>query len=338
VPELAILGCVEGQIRILREANVRGALDMASCIEACERAFAAYSGGRAELPDVIHLDVPESSGEVHVKAGHLHGHSLYAVKVASGFYGIDPPSIDGMVLVFDARTGAPVALLLDGGFLTDLRTGAAGGVAARHLAPETIEKIAVIGTGAQARYQLDALAVVRPGFERVTVWGRNRDHAEACVEDLRKRPALPDDCLFGTADTVQEAVEGADLVITCTASREPLVRAAWLTAGAHVTAVGADGPDKRELEPELLAGADLLVVDSRTQCVRIGELHHAIEAGLMDASHAVELGEICAGERPGRTSAEQLTVCDLTGVGVQDVAAAVMVMERVGGNGEEIVL
>jgi Ornithine cyclodeaminase/mu-crystallin family len=205
---------------------------MASCIEACERAFAAYSGGRAELPDVIHLDVPESSGEVHVKAGHLHGHSLYAVKVASGFYGIDPPSIDGMVLVFDARTGAPVALLLDGGFLTDLRTGAAGGVAARHLAPETIEKIAVIGTGAQARYQLDALAIVRPGFERVTVWGRNRDHAEACVEDLRKRPALPDDCLFGTADTVQEAVEGADLVITCTASREPLIRAAWLTAGA----------------------------------------------------------------------------------------------------------
>ena len=311
---------------------------MASCIGACERAFAAYSEGRAELADVIHLDVPESSGEVHVKAGHLHGHSVYAVKVASGFYGIDPPAIDGMVLVFDARTGAPVAFLLDGGFLTDLRTGAAGGVAAKHLAPETIERVAVIGTGTQARYQLDALAVVRPGFGRVIVWGRNQDHAEACVEDLRVRPGLPEDCVFGTADSVEEAVEGADLVITCTASREPLVRAAWLTAGTHVTAAGADSPDKQELEPELLADADLVVVDSRTQCGRIGELHHAIEAGLMDASHATELGEICDGGRPGRTSAEQLTVCDLTGVGVQDVAASALVMERAGRGGEEIVL
>ena len=127
---------------------------MRGCIEACEKAFIAYSSGSAELPAVIHLDVPESKGEIHVKAGHLHGALYYAVKAASGFYGVEPPVIDGLVMVFDARDGSPAAFLVDGGYLTDLRTGAAGGVAARHLAPEHVERVAVIGTGAQARCQI----------------------------------------------------------------------------------------------------------------------------------------------------------------------------------------
>src|SRR4051794_8783284 len=123
------------QVRILREADVRAALPMAACIEAEVLPFIAYSPGAAELPGVIHLDVPEARGEIHVKAGHIHGAPAYAVKVASGFYAGDPPAIDGLVLVFDASTGAPVAFLLDGGYITDTRTGAAGGVAAGRLAP-----------------------------------------------------------------------------------------------------------------------------------------------------------------------------------------------------------
>ncbi|HEX7247002.1 MAG TPA: ornithine cyclodeaminase family protein, partial [Actinomycetota bacterium] len=176
-----------GQVRILREDDVRASLDMRGCIEACERAFVAYSTGRAELPTVIHLDVPESKGEIHIKAGHLHGAPFYAVKAASGFYGAEPPAIDGLVMVFDARDGSPAAFLLDGGYLTDLRTGAAGGVAARHLASERVERVAVVGTGAQARYQLDALAEVRPGFTTVRVWGRHADRASRAAEDLRAR-------------------------------------------------------------------------------------------------------------------------------------------------------
>ncbi|MDP9185330.1 MAG: ornithine cyclodeaminase family protein, partial [Actinomycetota bacterium] len=134
-------------MRILREDDVRAALPMADCIDAVEAAFVAYSGGAAELPDVIHLDVPEAPGEIHVKAGHLHGATTYAVKVSSGFSGVDPPALDGLVIVFDAGTGAPIAFLLDGGFVTDQRTGAAGGVAARWLAPERVDVVAVIGTG-----------------------------------------------------------------------------------------------------------------------------------------------------------------------------------------------
>jgi len=316
-------------VRILREADVRAALDMASCIDACADAFAAYSTGGAELPDVIHLNVPESEGEIHVKAGHLHGARYYAVKVASGFYAQDPPAIDGLVMVFEARHGAPAAFLLDNGFITDLRTGAAGGVAAKHLAPERVRAVAVLGTGGQVRQQLDALAVVRPGFSDVRVWGRNAEHAARCVADLVA--AYPE---THAVSTVEEALRDADVVITCTAAREPLVQLGWLKPGAHVTAVGSDGQDKQELDPAILEAADLLVVDSRDQCLRLGELQHAPG----QADRAVELGTICAGSASGRTDVAQLTVCDLTGLGVQDVAAANVVMERAGDRGDTLEL
>jgi ornithine cyclodeaminase len=319
-----------GQVRILREDDVRASLDMRGCIEACERAFIAYSSGRAELPTVIHLDVPESKGEIHIKAGHLHGAPFYAVKAASGFYGAEPAAIDGLVMIFDARDGSPAAFLLDGGYLTDLRTGAAGGVAARHLAPEHVERVAVVGTGAQARYQLDALAEVRPGFTTVRVWGRNADRASRATEDVRAR--LHGDVEVTAATTVEEAVDGAGVVITCTAARAPLVEASWLTSGAHVTAVGSDGPGKQELDAEILRRADLLVVDSLAQCAELGELQHAPD----ETGRAIELGRICAGDAPGRTAPDQLTVCDLTGVGAQDVAAANAVMAAIGDDVESI--
>jgi ornithine cyclodeaminase/alanine dehydrogenase-like protein (mu-crystallin family) len=319
----ATLRAVTRELSVYREAEIRAALDMASLIDAVERAFVAYSNGDAELPNVIHLDVPESRGEIHVKAGHLHGAGHYAVKVASGFYAADPPAIDGVVLAFDARDGSPSALLLDNGAITDLRTGAAGGVAARRLAPEVVDRVAVIGTGSQARYQLDALAAVR-SFSSVVVWGRNRDRAARCVADLLERPGLPDGATYEVADSAEAAARGSDVVITCTASDHPLVEASWLAPGAHVTAVGSDGPGKQELDAEILREADVVACDSRTQCGRLGELQHAPDV----LERAVELGEIAAGAASGRTDSTGRTVCDLTGVGVQDVAAAALVLER----------
>jgi ornithine cyclodeaminase len=327
------------ELLLLREHEIRAAIDMAACIEACEGAFLAYSEGRAATPAVIHVGVPERQGEVHVKAGYLHGGRHFALKVAGGFptnAALGLPTSDGMVVVFDAETGAPAAILIDHGFLTDLRTGAAGGVAARHLAPASVRTVAVIGTGVQVRYQLEALALVRPGFTTVRVWGRNPEHAGRCVAELRARPGLPAGCTYLVAPSAREAVLGADVVVTCTASREPLVRAEWLEPGAHVTALGSDEPGKQELAPEVLARADVLAVDSRAQCARLGELHHALVTGLVDEAKVAELGEIVAGKRPGRGSASQLTVCDLTGVGVQDVAAASLVVERAGLRGARI--
>ena len=183
-----------------------------------------------------------------------------------------------------------------------LRTGAAGGVAAKHLAPEAVRTVAVIGAGAQARYQLDALAIVRPGFSSVRVWGRDAGHAAACVADLAERPGLPAGCVFAVARSVDEAVGDADVGHHRAPRAAPrLVLDGRLKPGAHVTAFGSDGADKQELDPRVLARADLLVVDSREQCARIGELHHGLAAGSIDERKAVELGDICAGAHAGRT-------------------------------------
>jgi len=327
---------VSRTLLVLREPEIRRLLDPAASLQAVERAFTAYATGGAELPAVINLNVPEHRGEIHVKAGHLRGGTHYAVKIASGFY--DNPSRglpqnDGMVLVFDAGTGQPAALLLDNGFITEQRTGSAGAVAAKHLARRDARIVGVVGCGNQARYQLASLALVRP-FREVRIYGRRPERARACVEELRNDRAMPRECRLVAVSSVREAVVGADIVITVTASREPLVEAAWLSPGMHVTAVGSDGPDKQELHASVLERADLVVADSRAQCLRLGEIHHAVASGTIPESKvACELGDITAGKHPGRRSDSEITVCDLTGVGVQDVAAAAVVLSRARAEG-----
>jgi ornithine cyclodeaminase len=321
-------------VLILREADIRALLDPRACLDAVERAFTAYSTGQAQLPSVIALDVAENRGEIHMKAGHLRNGPYYAIKIISGFRDnpqLGLPVLNGMVVVFDAKTGAPAGLLLDNGFITDLRTGAAGAVAAKHLARKNIGIVAVIGSGGQARRQLEMLALVRK-FSEVRVWGRDLAKTQACVDDLAKLPGIPT-CHFAVCDSVQRAVEDADLVITVTPSREPFVKADWLKPGGTIIAVGSDGPDKQELDIDVLARADKIVADSLPQCLRLGEIHHAAEAGVITREEVLELGEITAGLRPGRISEDEIIVCDLTGVGVQDVAAATVVMERARATG-----
>jgi ornithine cyclodeaminase len=322
------------EVLILHEPEIRALLDPAACIAAMEQALAAYSTGQAQLPGVIHLDIPgidasRNRGEIHIKAGYLHGGPYYAVKIVSGFpdnslHGL--PANDGMIVVFDANTGAPASLLLDNGFITDFRTGAAGAVAAKYLARKKIATVAVVGAGAQARYQLEMLALVR-SFHEVRIWGRDPQKAQACADDLAKSRAIPA-CNFAVTESVRGAVEDADLVITVTASHRPLLRAAWLKPGVTVIAVGSDAPDKQELDVDVLARADKIVADSTAQSLRLGEIHHAVERGAITKEKIyAELGEITAGLKPGRTSEDEIIVCDLTGVGVQDVAAASLVLK-----------
>jgi ectoine utilization protein EutC len=323
---------------VLREPEIDKLLDPASCREAVEEAFTAAATGRAVMPGVINLDLPEQEGEVHVKAGYIRGGACYAVKIASGFPGNAEkglPSGDGMVLVFQAATGEPAALLLDNGLITDRRTAAAGAVAAEHLSRPDSRVGGVVGCGAQARHQLEALFLVRP-FREVRIWGRSPEKARDCASEMSARDTLRGKCRFEAVGSAREAVEGADILLTVTSSREPLVRAEWLGHGIHVTAVGSDGPQKRELFPEVLARADRLVADSLSQCLRLGEIHHAVEAGAIRPEEVdAELGEITAGLKPGRQSEREITVCDLTGLGVQDVAAAALVLERARAGGEK---
>ncbi|HEV8254825.1 MAG TPA: ornithine cyclodeaminase family protein [Vicinamibacteria bacterium] len=318
------------EIVLLREPEIRSLLDAASCIGAVEAAFAASATAHAKTPGVIHLDIPDHSGEIHIKAGYLDGGGVYALKAASSFPGnpaLGLPASDGLVMVFDATTGAPEALLLDGGFITDLRTAAAGAVAAKHLSRAAIETVGVVGAGIQCRLQVELLGQVR-GFRELRIWGRDPEHARAAASDLTRSAKLPPGVRVQAVGSVEEAAGDADVLFTVTASRRPLVRSEWLKEGSLVVAVGADAEDKRELFPDVLARADRVVADSVSQCRAIGEIHHAVAAGALVVSEVVELGEIAAGLQPGRRTEQERIVCDLTGLGIQDAAAAGLVLER----------
>jgi ectoine utilization protein EutC len=315
-------------ILVLTEQEIRQTVTMPEAMEAIEEAFAALARGEARLPDVIGLEVPEVNGEIHVKGAHLQGAPYAVFKVATGFWENPAQGLpvgSGLMMAFDATTGFPAALLLDNGYLTDLRTGAAGGVAANYLANPVLNKVTVIGSGIQARFQLRALAVVRQLTGRVAVWSRNRQHTDAYAKEMVTELEVD----VTVAPNIEAALRNTDLVITTTPSRKPLVRAEWLRHGVHINAVGSDAPDKQELDVNVLSRADIIIADRLSQCLRLGEIHHAVEAGVIGADDvAGELGDLIIGTVPGRTDERQITVCDLTGVGVQDAAIASLVLEK----------
>jgi ornithine cyclodeaminase len=307
-------------MRVIFEDALRAAITPRIAVDTIREAFRADGEGRAHVPAVINLAIPARHGEFHVKAAHIDGVPHVAVKIASGFFDNPSkglPSGSGLIVVFSADTGRPEALLLDNGFLTDIRTGAAGAIAAEYLAPATITTVGVLGSGLQARYQLRCLREVRT-FERAIAWSPHRARLDAYCRELRAEGV--DITAAGNPEAVCRA---ADLLITATPTRAPLVRAEWLRPGQHVTALGSDSPGKQELDAGCLARADLVVVDRLTQCAAFGELRHALEAGLIRAERVhADLGEIVAGLMPGRGRADQITIADLTGVGFQDTAIA----------------
>ncbi len=314
------------EVLLLFERDIRSIVGPDEALAAVRDAFTGLARGDAILPDVINLDIPSSRVEAHVKGAHLQHSPFFSVKVASGSYenpSRDLPVGSGIVLVFDATTGFPRAVLFDNGYLTEIRTGAAGALAADLLARRDVERVGVVGVGAQARYQIAALLRVRSP-ERVIAYGRSEAKATAYAREISDRhgvKVLP-------AKTVEQAVRGSDLVVTVTPSNEPLVRADWVRPGMHITAVGSDGPEKQELDADVLGKADKVVADRLDQCARLGEIHHAIQAGAMRREDVyAELGEIAAGIKPGRERDDEITVADLTGVGVQDAAVANVVVE-----------
>jgi ornithine cyclodeaminase len=231
----------------------------------------------------------------------------------------------GLVLVFDATTGFPLLLLEDNAYLTELRTAAAGALATRLLGPETIEKLAILGTGSQARYQLRAIArVKRPA--RVSAWSPSSERRARYAAEMTGELGIR----ISAVSSAKEALEDADVVVTVTPARTPIVEASFLKPGATVVAVGSDGPDKQELEVGVLERADKIVADKISQCAKLGEIHHALEAGALEEKDVYgELGDIVIGRLPGREG-DELIVCDLTGVGAQDAALAEVVWNDLG--------
>jgi ornithine cyclodeaminase len=321
------------EIKILSEAELRGcvALDQDSigCIEECFRALATQP---VVMPTILSLEIAEHNVEADVKTAYIPGLQSFAIKMSVGSFDnpkIGLPSAGGLMVVFSATTGLVEAVLLDNGYLTDVRTAAAGAVAAKWLAREDAGRAGIVGAGLQARLQLEALALVRP-IAQAQVWARDGERAASFAAEMGESLGLS----IRPAESLEGLVRDSDIVVTTTPSKEPLIAADWLHPGLHVTAMGSDTDHKNELAPAVLAAADLYVPDRLSQCASLGELHHAVAAGAVAAdAEFPELGEIVAGRAPGRSSADQITVCDLTGTGAQDTAIATLARGRAEAQG-----
>lgn len=313
---------------IVTESELRGCITLdEEGLAAIEDAFVRYASGDARVPPVVGIEIPEHNGACDVKGAYMSGFPYFAIKISTRYF--DNPSrfgistASGMMALVNAENGVPEVLLLDNGYLTHIRTALAGAVAAKHLVKRVPTTVGLIGAGNQSRLQARALQMVRP-FERVLVYDRSPEGTDQFATDMSEVLG----CEVSPVEEAQEAVRPADVVITATPSTSPLVWAEWLQPGVHVTALGADAPHKQELDPLVFRRADVVVCDSRAQCSVRGDLHHALVADVIFADAVVELGDVCAGRAQGRTDDDEITICDLTGVGVQDTAIATLAYQK----------
>lgn len=313
---------------ILTEADLRQIVKLDHDAVACvENAFRALATLAVAMPPILRLDIPEYRGEVDVKTAYVPGIDAFAIKISPGFFDnpkIGLPSVNGMMVLLSAKTGLVEALLLDNGYLTDIRTAAAGAVAAKYLARPNASVATIFGAGVQAVLQLEALMLVRPIAE-VRIWARDAAKADRLAGTLREQLSIA----VRAEPDAAKAVAGSDIIVTTTPSTEPLIRAGFVEPGQHITAMGSDAEHKNELAPALIGMVDLYVADSARQTRRLGELHHAVLARLVGAEADItELGQIIAGARPGRRAPSDITIADLTGTGVQDTAIATLARDR----------
>lgn len=322
---------------VLTETDLRAVVDLdLEVIDVVEKAFAGLASGRVVMPPILSMAIPEANGEVDVKTAYIPGFDGFAIKVSPGFFDnpkLGLPSLNGLMILFSAKTGLVEALLLDNGYLTDIRTAAAGAVAARHMAPENVETAAVFGTGVQARLQMKAAHLVRP-FPKVLVWGRDQAKAEACAADLARDLGIDARVEMDPARAVAES----QLVVTTTPARMPIIRAEWLHPGLHITAMGSDQHEKNEIDPQAIVDADRYVVDRVSQCEKLGELRSALAAGIWQGDPPPELGDVVTSRVRGREHEDEVTIADLTGTGAQDTAISTYALgvAKAGGKGSRV--
>jgi ornithine cyclodeaminase len=283
-------------------------------------ALIAQFRGECETPMPMHLDIAAQQAEVHMKSSYRRGGRYFALKLASTFptnTGRGLPTGNGMILLASAETGEPVALLSDAGHLTDVRTAAAAAMVARELG-RADRVLGIIGTGVQARLQAQMHASILP-VDEMWIWGRHPARAEACRCDIA---GLAPHAKVAVAASPAEIARRARLIVTATASRRPILTAEDVPPGTHISAVGSDGPGKQELDPAILRRASLVLTDSRRQCEKLGELQHAPA----EWERVRDIGAFCV--EPESVSPEAITVCDFTGLGVEDLYIAEYCYER----------
>ena len=313
-------------MEIITLDQIKQVLPSIDILPQIEKGFRAYSEGQVTVPPVGEMILDK--GEVHIKYGFVRGEEFFVIKVASGFYGnpaLGLPSGNGLMLLFRQETGEPVSILLDEGYLTEVRTAVAGAIAAKYLAPSKVRKIGIAGAGTQGRLQLMCLKEV-VDCRQVLVWGRNKEKLQAYKSEMEEEGFHVETTLDAA-----EILKQCNLVVTATPAKTPFLFRKDLMPGTHITAVGSDTPEKQELDPHILRDADIVVADSIEQCMVRGEIYKAIEAGVLKREEIVELGNVIAGPARVRTTDQHTTIVDLTGVAVQDINIASAVYKAVTG-------
>jgi ornithine cyclodeaminase len=309
---------------IFNRTEIEDALQKVDVTKAIEEGFVAYSQGKVVVPPVGELVFEDPPGDVHIKYGYIKDDDFFVIKVASGFYNnvtLGLPAADGLMLVFSQKTAQLECVLLDECHLTNVRTAAAGAVVAKYLAPSRVKRIGVFGAGVQGRMQVEALLPIVECRD-VVVWGTGEEELDAYREVMEGRGLAVETTLIG-----DEIAATCNLIVTATPSRTPLLRAEQIRQGTHITAMGSDTREKNELDPGILAKADLLVADSIEQSRVRGEIYHAFEAGVLRDGDVVELGDVIVDPAHRRNDDSQITVADLTGVAVQDIQISKAVYE-----------
>jgi len=292
-----------------------------------EQGFIAYSNGEVVVPPVGELIFENPPGDTHIKYGYIKGDDCYVIKIASGFYEnvkINLPSSSGLMLVFSQKTGELQTILLDEGFLTNVRTAVAGEIVAKYMAPEKVTAIGVFGTGVMARMQVQILKSVTD-CKQIVVWGRTEASLAAYRHDMEA-----DGYDVQTTLDSSEVTDACNLILMTTPSTTPLINAGQIRSGTHITAIGSDTELKQELDAKILGEADVVIADSLIQCQERGEIYRALKTGDISMDKVVELGAAIKGGNRIRRSEDQVTVADLTGVAVQDVNIAKAVSRVLG--------
>lgn len=291
-----------------------------------KRAYELFSKGVTITPPFTVFTIPESNGSVHFKCGYVPGDKYFAMKYSGAFYGNDKLGLSnflGLFTVFNAKTGEVEAIIDDKGHLTDYRTGIAGAIATSVLANPDSKTVAIIGTGVQARMQLFVLLKVMPNIKTLQVWGRTLKKVNEYVNEIKTHyPNLK----IKVCKSAQEAVKEADIIYTVTYSETPIIKAEWIKLGAHITAIGACEPNMQELDENIFKIANIICVDSKDACEKNGELHHALDKGIIKIENVLELGDII--NQKIKRKPTDITICDLVGIGFQDAVIASCVMEE----------
>ena len=318
---------------LLTEKEVRQLLSIDEVMKAVESAFREKGLGNVQMPAKLYLFYNKYNGDLRAMPSYLEELDISAVKVVNvhpdNRVKYDLPTVMATIVLIDPKNGAPLAIM-GGTAITDMRTGAAGGVAAKYLARKDSKTVGLVGAGAQAKTQLMALLSLYGEIEEVRVWSRTKSTRDAFVAEMKLAGNV---AKMAATDEVRDAVEGADIVVTTTPSRKPIVMSDWVEDGTHFSCIGADAPGKEELDPEILKRAKI-IVDDWEQASHSGEINVPLSKGMITRQNIwAEIGEVVAGLKPGRTSQDEITIFTSTGLAVQDAVTAELAYKKAATKG-----